>query len=350
MHIFVKQPFLIADIGFNFYDVAKKEGISELDAAKLMILKAKKCGVDGVNFHAFDAESLIAYDSSDYGDLSKEFMESKFNLLKKYSKFGKKDYSILSEYCSEIGIEFLVTPFDYSSVDCLDDLVNVFIMSSFDLTNIPFIKYVASKNKPVIISTGASTLREIKDAVRAIEEVSTSDIGIMHSVLSFPTALEDANLLMIKDLADNFKDHDIGYSDHVKPDENMFILTTAYNYGAIILKKHFTLDKTLDGEGHIHSMDSNDVIKFKRNIGFLSKINGYKNKQPLICESLTKKEDRRSIIANRDISKGNIIEESDIIFKKPGTGISPADIDEVVGKIASVNIKKDSLIKYEMLS
>ena len=172
----------------------------------------------------------------------------------------------------------------------------------------------------------------------------------MHCVLSYPTAYEDANLLMIKDLAENFPDYEIGYSDHTKPDKNMAVLTTAYNYGATILEKHFTLDKSLQGNDHYHAMDPDDVIKFKWNVHFLSKINGMKNKQPLICESSARKEARRSIVALRDIKKGEVISEDNITFKRPGTGIYPSQIDDVIGKVAKEDIPEDTLLNFEMLS
>ena len=226
--------------------------------------------------------------------------------------------------------------------------MDIYKISSSDLTNIPFIKYIAGKNKPILLSTGAATLNEIRAAVNAIEEVSTVDIAIMHCVLSYPTAYEDANLLMIKDLAENFPDYEIGYSDHTKPDKNMMVLTTAYNYGATILEKHFTLDKTLQGNDHYHAMDPDDVIKFRENVNFLSKINGMKNKQPLICESSSRKQARRSIVAARDIKKGDVITSEDLTFKRPGTGIYPSEIDEVIGKTAKVDISEDELLDFDM--
>jgi len=129
----------------------------------------------------------------------------------------------------------------------------------------------------------------------------------------------------------------------------MFVLTTAYNYGADIIEKHFTLDKSLPGNDHEHSMDPEDVMVFKTNVGFLSQISGMKNKQPLICESSAKRESRRSIVSTKDIKKGDVITPDAITFKRPGTGISPALIDDVVGKTASVDIAADSLIDFEML-
>ena len=350
MNIFNKQPFLIAEIGVNFYDIAEKEGISDMDAAKLMIDEAKKCGVDAVKFQSYKAETIASRNSPAYWDLSEEPTTSQFELFKKFDKFGADEYRQLADYCREVGIMFLSTPFDFASVDYLDEFMDVYKISSSDLTNIPFIKYIAGKNKPILLSTGASTLKEIKQAVEAIEEVSSSDIAIMHCVLSYPTAFEDANLLMIKDLAEHFPDYEIGYSDHTKPDENMMVLTTAYNYGATILEKHFTLDKTLQGNDHYHGMAPEDVVKFRQNIGFIAKLNGMKNKQPLICESSARKEARRSIVTVRDIKKGEVITKEDITFKRPGTGIYPSEIDNVIGKSAKIDIAEDTLLDFEMLS
>lgn len=350
MNIFNKQPFLIAEIGVNFYDIALKEGISDMDAAKLMIDEAKSCGVDAVKFQSYKAETIASRNSPAYWDLSEEPTTSQFELFKKFDKFGEEEYRQLAEYCKSVGIMFLSTPFDFNSVDYLGEFMDIYKISSSDLTNIPFIKYIASKNKPILLSTGASTLKEIKQAVNAIEEVSNVDIAILHCVLSYPTSYEDANLLMIKDLAENFPNYEIGYSDHTKPDENMAVLTTAYNYGATILEKHFTLDKSLQGNDHYHAMDPKDVVRFRDNVNFLAKINGKKNKQPLICESSARKEARRSIVAVRDISKGEKITAEDLTFKRPGTGIYPSEIENVIGKIAKEDIPEDTLLNFEMLS
>ena len=349
MNIFNKYPFLIAEIGVNFYDIAREEEITDMQAAKLMIDEAKKCGVDAVKFQSYKAETIASKNSPAYWDLSEEPTTSQFELFKKFDKFGAEEYRELAEYCREVGIMFLSTPFDFASVDYLDEFMDIYKISSSDLTNIPFIQYIASKNKPILLSTGASTLNEIKQAVKAIEEVSTVDIAIMHCVLSYPTAYEDANLLMIKDLAENFPDYEIGYSDHTKPDSNMVVLTTAYNYGATILEKHFTLDKSLHGNDHYHAMDPNDVLVFRNNVGFLSKINGKKNKQPLICESSSRKQARRSIVAVRDIKQGETITRDDLTFKRPGTGIYSSEIDKVIGKTAKVDIREDALLDFDML-
>ena len=349
MSIFNKRPFLIGEIGVNFYDIAKKENITPMDAAKLMIKEAKNAGIDAVKFQTYKAEKIASRNSPAYWDLDEEPTTSQFELFKKFDSFGSEEYRELAEYCREVGIMFLSTPFDFEAIDFLDDLMDVYKISSSDLTNIPFIKAIALKNKPIILSTGASTLKEIKEAVNAIEEVSNVDIGLMHCVLSYPTKDEDANLLMIKDIKEQFEGYDIGYSDHTKPDDKMLILTTAYLYGANIIEKHFTLDKTLTGNDHYHAMDVEDVKTFNENIELINKIKGKKVKQPLVCESSSRKEARRSIVASKDIKKGEKITKDNITFKRPGTGISPSKVDEIIGMNANEDITEDTLLTYEML-
>ena len=338
MNIFYKKPFLIADIGVNYYDIAQKEEISNMEAAKLMILEAKKSGVDAVKFESYKTENVISTECPD-----------QFELFKKYDEFGKEEFRQLAEFCDELKIKFLSTPLDFESADYLDEFMDIYSIASSDLTNIPFIQYIAKKNKPILLLTGAATINEIKRAVKAIEDVSTVDIAILHSVLSYPTAYRDANLAMIKDLAFSFPEYEIGYSDHTKPDSNMFVLTTAFNLGADIIEKHFTLDKSLPGNDHSHSMDPEDVMIFKTNIGFLSQINGMKNKQPLIYESSAIRSSRKSIVAVKDIKKGDVITSELLTFKRPGVGIPPYRIDDVIGKTALVDITEDTLMDFDML-
>lgn len=347
MLVFNKKPFIIADISVAYYEFAKQEEIADIEAAKFLIDEAQSCGVDAVMFQSFKAENVISRDSTALGELGLSM--DYFDSLKKFDKFGVGEFKQLAEYCRSIGMIFLSTPLDFESVDYLDDFLDVYQIASSDITNIPFIKYVASKNKPILLSTGAATLMEIKNAIKAIEDVSTVDVVIMHSILSFPTSYEDANLLMIRDLIENFPEYEIGYSDHTKPDEDMLVLTTAYNYGANVLEKHFTFDKKLEGIDSCYAMDADDVIRFKRNILFLSKISGRKNKQPLICESYARKEYRKSIVAKNDIKKGDVITADDIAFKRPGIGIGPVYVDEVIGRVAKRDISKDTLINFEML-
>lgn len=349
MSIFNEEPFLIAEIGVNYYDIAIKENISNMEAAKLMVKKAKDAGCNAVKFQSYKADKIASKNSPAYWDTNEEPTKSQYELFKKFDSFGKEEYKELANYCKEIEIMFLSTPFDFDSIDYLDEFMEVYKISSSDLTNLPFIKKIAKKEKPIIISTGASTIEEIKVAISTIENEGNKNIGIMHCVLSYPTDYNDVNLLMIKNLKDLYPNYDIGYSDHTKPDENMLVLTTAYLYGATILEKHYTLDKTLKGNDHYHGMDPEDIATFKKNIKFIKKINGQYDKIPLDCESESRKQARRSIIAKQNIAIGETITEDILTYKRPGTGISPSEIVNVLGKKAKVAIKEDDLISYEMI-
>lgn len=350
MSIFKNEPFLIAEIGVNYYDIAKKENISNMDAAKLMIRKAKESGCDGVKFQTYKAETIASRNSPAYWDLNEEPTTSQFELFKKFDSFGKEDYEELSEYCNNIGIMFLSTPFDFESVDYLDKFMDIYKISSSDLNNIPFIKKIASKKKPIILSTGASYLKEVDEAINAIKEIDENiEIGLLHCVLSYPTAYEDANLLMIKNLKESYPEHEIGYSDHTKPDKEMLTLTTAYLYGAKILEKHFTLDKTLKGNDHYHAMNPDDVKVFRKNINLIKKLNGQYEKMPLKCEEESRLQARRSIVAKNKIKKDQVINEDDLTYKRPGSGISPNEINKVLGKKAAVDIEIDDIINYNMI-
>ena len=349
MNIFPNNPFLIAEIGVNYYDIAKKENISNIAAAKLMIKEAKVSGADAVKFQSYKADTIASVNSPAYWDQNEEPTDSQYELFKKFDSFGKEEYRELADYCKEIGIMFLSTPFDFDSIEYLDEFMDVYKISSSDLTNIPFIKAIAKKQKPIILSTGASTIDEVKLAIKTIEDAKNNEIGLMHCVLSYPTEYEDANLLMIKYLKDNFPEFDIGFSDHTRPDAQMLVLTTAYLYGANIIEKHYTLDKTLKGNDHYHAMDPNDIKVFKENINFIKRINGQYAKVPLACETESRKQARRSIVATQDIAIGEEIKEDMVTFKRPGTGISPRDIEKVIGKKVKIIIKEDDLIDFNSL-
>jgi N-acetylneuraminate synthase len=340
-------PYLIAEAGVNYYDIAKKMKIDLLDAAKLMIDEAKGAGADAIKFQTYKAEKLASKKSPAYWDLSKEPTKSQYELFKKFDHFEDADWKALHAHSKKKGIVFLSTPFDMHSVDILDRLVPVFKISSSDLTNIPFIKYIARKRKPILLSVGASNMAEIYNAVSAIEEEGNEDIALLHCILSYPTKDEDANLGMIRYLREAFPGKVIGYSDHTMPDRNMLILTQAYLLGATIIEKHYTLDKTLTGNDHYHGMDPDDIRVFKANLELLAKIQGGYFKQPVACELNSRKYARRSIVAKRDLEKGHVLTLDDIDFKRPGVGISPEYYTLLLGKALKAAVKEDDFIPWE---
>lgn len=340
---------LIAEIGVNYYDIATKEGITPMEAAKLMVKKAEEAGIHAVKFQTYKAGTLAAKASPYYWDITEEPTTSQYELFKKFDSFGYEEYKELKEYCDEIGIEFLSTAFDYNSADYLDELMGVYKISSSDLSNLPFIEHQAKKNKPILMSVGASDLSEIEAAVDTIRRVSDQPIVLLHCVLEYPTPLKDANLLKILSLKRQFPELYIGYSDHTKPTDDCDVIKTAYNLGAQVVEKHFTLDKTLKGNDHYHAMDPDDAGRILKSIEELDLIRGDGALNCLETEMTARKNARRSIVADGNIPKGTVITDSMLTFKRPGTGISPDKIYEVTGKTAAVDIEDDTILSFDML-
>ncbi len=342
------QFVLIAEIGVNYYDIANKEKISPLDAAKLMILKAKEAGIHAVKFQTYKAETLAAKDSPSYWDISEESETSQYSLFKKYDSFGEKEYFNLYQYCETIGIEFLSTPFDIESADYLDKMMNVYKISSSDLNNLPFVAYQARKNKPIILSVGASDEEEIRRTVDLIRQYNKQPIVLLHCVLEYPTPYEHANLNKIVTLKKCFEDCYIGYSDHTKPESNYDILKTAYNLGAQVIEKHFTLDKSLPGNDHYHAMDEHDAANIIRDMEYLDRIRGSYDLVCLESEQIARANARRSLVSNCDIKAGCVIKEEMLTFKRPASGIGADEYDKLIGKTAKEDIKEDTVLQWGM--
>lgn len=345
----MKKPYVIAEIGVNYYDTAKELNISPLDAAKMYIREAKQAGIDAVKFQTYKAETIVSKNSPAYWDITQEPTKTQYELFKKFDHFGAEEYGELCKYSKSLKIDFLSTPFDYASVDYLNDMVDCFKISSSDITNHPFLRYIAMKGKPIYLSVGASYLSEVEEAVRVLEEANCPEICLMHCVLSYPCNNEDANLNIIKTLKKVFPDYKIGYSDHTLPDETMTILTTAYLYGAEVIEKHFTLNKNLRGNDHYHAGDPRDFGKAIKNFNLITQISGQEKKEVLPCELVPRREARRSLVLTRNMKKGEKIAEKDLMAKRPGTGISPKYIDYIVGRTVQCDVEEDSVLTWEMV-
>lgn len=345
----MKSPYVIAELGVNFYDTAKVENITPLEAAKKYIDKAAEAGIDCVKFQSYKAETLASKNSPAYWDTSKEPTLSQYELFKKFDSFGKKEYEELAEYAHNKNMDFTSTPFDYESADYLEPIVDFYKISSSDLSNFPFIKYIARKGKPVVISVGASYLEEVHQAYNILEQEGCHDVTLMHCVLSYPAKSEDANLNVITTLKKEFPNAKIGYSDHVAPDKRMITLTTAYLLGAEVIEKHFTLDKTLQGNDHYHAGDPEDFLICRQNFEYINIIKGNAEKTVLKCEEIPRKQARRSLVLIRDVKKGEILNEHDITMKRPGTGISPQEFDKALGCKVKEDLSEDTILEWNML-
>ena len=343
------KPYLIAEMGVNFYDTAKAMNITPLDAAKLYIDKAAEAGIDCAKFQSYKAETIVSKNSPAYWDTKKEPTKTQYELFKKHDSFGEEEYRELCNYTHSKGMDFISTPFDYASADYLYDMVDFYKISSSDLSNLPFIKHIAKKGKPMVVSVGAAYLSEVDEAIRAIKEVGNNDITILHCVLSYPTNPENANLKIIETLKRTFPDVKVGFSDHVAPDKTMMTLATAYLLGAEVIEKHFTLDKTLPGNDHYHAGDPEDFKKAIENFKWIDKVLGSEEKTVLECEKVPRREARRSLVLTRNMKAGEIIKETDLMPKRPGTGISPKFADIVIGRAVKKDLDEDTILTWDMI-
>ena len=341
--------YLIAEMGVNFYDTAKQLNITPLEAAKLYIDKAAEAGIDCAKFQSYKANTIVSKNSPAYWDTTKEATKTQYELFQKFDSFGEAEYKELCDYTHSKGMDFTSTPFDYASADYLYDMVDFYKISSSDLSNIPFIKHIAAKGKPMVVSVGAAYLSEVDEAIRAMKEVGNNDICILHCVLSYPTDPKNANLKIIKTLKEVFPDVKVGFSDHVAPDPTMMTLATAYLLGSEVIEKHFTLDKTLTGNDHYHSGDPEDFKKARANFEMIDKVLGQPEKTVLECEIVPRREARRSLVLTRSMKAGEKITENDIMPKRPGTGISPKYTDIVLGREVKRDLEEDTVLTWDMV-
>ncbi len=327
-------PYIIAEIGLNHEN--------DMEKAKLMIKQAAGAGADSVKFQTYKNKTLA---TSEY--IAKMFDGSNVQYELDENEFNEPEYRELANYSRDHGVTFCSTPFNKEAVDFLYDLMPFYKIASADITNLPFIKQIAKKGKPIILSTGASTIGEIDDAVRAITGEGNQKIALCHCVLNYPNSYENANLNMIKHLHKVYPQYLTGYSDHTTADKSMHVLTTAWLYGASVLEKHFTFDKTRKGFDHEHAMDAQDLKILVENLKLIQKISGKESKEPLDTEKTARSFARRSLVAVSKIPAGTIITEKLLIAKRPGTGISPKFLEMILGKKSKRAINEDQTITWD---
>lgn len=336
------HPFLIAEAGVNYEN--------DLETALTMVEEAASAGADAIKFQSYKAEKIASKFSPSYWDLSKEPTTSQFELFKKFDSFGIEEYTRLAEKARECGILFMSTPFDFEFADQLDPLLPAYKIASADITNLPFLSHCARRQKPMILSVGASTIAEVDEAVAVIKAEGNDQIALLHCILSYPTAPANANLGVIRHLQGIFRDYIIGYSDHVPPHFDCLALTTAWSLGARILEKHFTLDKTKAGNDHYHAMDPDDIRRFRRECAFMGELMGSRTKQVFPCEAESRKQARRSLVAGRTFAAGEMVATGNIQIKRPGTGIEPKHMDIVTRLTLKRDVQQDEILQWDMFT
>jgi sialic acid synthase SpsE len=334
----MQKPIIIAEIGVNYHDIAVKNNISPMQAAKLMITEAIDAGVDVVKFQSYKANMIAARNSPAYWDTTEETLTNQRELFCKYDSFGEEDYAQLKVYCQEKGVEFMSTPFDVQTAKYVNKLVERHKIASADITNTILLREIGSYKKPVILSTGASTHGEIEEAVNILMGAGAKQVTLLHCVLEYPTPIQDANLSKIIALKMDFNNAIIGYSDHTK--YNLDMLVTAWMVGANVIEKHFTLDKRIPGNDHYHAADPTDIKEFLNKVEYLRTIIGCDDDPySTINEQSARMYARRGVYLRRNVVFGQKMRSDDIIPLRPlGDGITPKELEQYVSKGAKWKI------------
>lgn len=336
------SPYIIAEIGVNHGgDVA---------LAEEQIRQAARGGAHAAKFQTYKAERLARRDSPRYWDPAQEPAESQYELFKRYDAFEEDDYRRLAAVCAELGIDFMSTPFDLDAVDMLDGLVAVFKVASADITNVPLLRKIAGTGKPVVLSTGASTMEEIRRAIDILAAVPGSGaVCLLHCVLNYPTPRERAQLSLLGVLAETFPGMAIGYSDHTQLDEDGTApaLFLAAVIGAVVLEKHFTSDRSLAGNDHYHALDERSLADFTSRLASSRVLLGSGRERHLDWESDARAYARRSIVTARAVKAGEQLTGDLLITKRPVVGGIPAEEwDDVVGTVAVRDLAPDSALQW----
>jgi len=334
-----EPAFIVAEAACNH--------MCDMDLAHKMIERAAEAGANAIKFQTYTAEKLVTRDAVAFWGEDKI---SQLEYYKRLDRFGKKEYRTLFEYAAQKGIIPFSSPFDAENVEMLADLgMKIFKIASCDICNLSLVEQIAKYGRTIILSTGASTMTEIEQALLTIFEQGNYQVILLACTLSYPTKDQDANLLRIRTLKDRFPGMIVGLSDHTEPDTNMIIPSVAVSLGARVIEKHYTLDRSMTGSGHFFAMDPGDLKKMVENIRLTEKILGDGALGIAPFEQKAWMRARRSIVAQAPIKAGQIIDKQTLGLKRPGTGLLGDKMDEVVGKQAKVDIGEDEQVLLEML-
>jgi N,N'-diacetyllegionaminate synthase len=335
------QPvFVIAETGVNHN--------GDLKMARALIDVAVEAGADAVKFQTFRADRLATPDApkAEYQLQTTGDAESQFEMLRRL-ELSADAHRELQSYCNERGIIFLSTPFDEEAVDLLDELgVPAFKISSGDLTNSPLLEHVASKGKPVILSTGMSELSELIEAVSVLNSVGCENPVLLHCVSNYPADPAEVNLRAMQTMRSAF-DVPVGFSDHT---EGIDVALAAVAMGACVIEKHFTLDRALPGPDHRASLEPAELRELVRSIRRVETALGSGRKVPTASEIETAKVARRSLVAAHDIPAGATLERDMVVMRRPGTGMSPAMLDTLLDRQVTRDIAVGTLLDTDMFS
>ncbi|MCK4820232.1 N-acetylneuraminate synthase [bacterium] len=333
----MNKTFIIAEAGVNHN--------GKLELAYKLIDVAKAAGADAVKFQTFTADTSVAKSAkkAEYQNKTTDKKETQYEMIKKL-ELNEQQHKKLISYCKKKNIQFLSSPFDLASIELLNKLgLNTYKVPSGEITNLPYLRKLGLLNKHVIMSTGMADLKEVKEALDVLISCGTDREGItvLHCNTEYPTPIEDVNLNAMITIRDAFKIN-VGYSDHTLGIE---IPIAAVAMGAKIIEKHFTIDRDMAGPDHKASLEPDEFKAMVYAIRNIEKALGNGIKKPSPSELKNKPIARKSIVAAKNIKKGEIFTEENITVKRPGNGISPMRWDKVSDRIAKRDFSADELIE-----
>ena len=332
----MNRVFIIAEAGVNHN--------GKLELAYKLVDAAVEAGADAVKFQTFKPEKVVSKfaTKAEYQKETTGLVETQLEMIKKLD-LGYDAFVELKKYCDKKGIVFLSSPFDLDSIEFLDQLgLDIFKIPSGEITNLPYLRKIGSLNKQVIMSTGMADLKEVKEALDVLISCGTNKEGItvLHCNTEYPTPFDDVNLKAMLTIRDELGVK-VGYSDHTSGIE---VPVAAVTLGAEVIEKHFTLDKNMEGPDHRASLDLDELKAMVSAIRNIEKAMGNGIKRPSPSELKNKPIARKSIVAAKDIRKGETFTEQNLTVKRPGDGISPMKWDEIIGQRAKRNYKADEFM------
>lgn len=334
-----ERTYVIAEFGVNHN--------GSLERAFDAIEKAAKAGADAIKFQTYTADELVVKGTPKFWDWEGDKQhKTQYDAYKAINHLSYEEYPKLIEHCKKHNIEFISTPFSFEAADFLNSLgIAAFKIASSDMSTIPFLQHVAKFKKPILLSTGAATLEEVKQAVKAIEDAGNDQIVIMQCTLKYPTPIEDANFAVMETYKKNFPGYIIGLSDHTLGSKSSVF---GCAMGAQVIEKHYTVDKTLpESADHWLSVDPTELAEIVDGCRYVETLRGKGQKLVIAAEKETRMYDKRSIVTACDIPAGTCITRSMLTFKRPGTGIEPIHIEKLIGKKFFSDTKADTILTWQ---
>lgn len=331
----MKAVYIIAEAGVNH------NGSMEL--AMKMIEEAKRAGADAVKFQTFISKELVCETApkAEY-QLQAAYREQSQREMLKQLELSFEQFRQLNDYAKYLNIDFISTPFDFESIEFLKTIeMPYWKIPSGEITNLPYLMKLAETKRPIILSTGMSTLEEIEEALQVFIDYKREDITLLQCNTEYPTPYADVNLHVMKTLKEKFKVN-VGYSDHTKGWE---VAIAAAALGADVIEKHFTLSRKMEGPDHLASLEPQELKNMIESIRHIEMALGNEEKKVSSSEKKNIAVARKSIVAKNAITKGEIYTEDNITVKRPGNGISPMKWFEVLGSRAGKDFEQDELIE-----